>query len=72
MKLVSGRRSVRKYKAAPVEREKLEFCLEAARLAPPARKPPAMPGKPAEAGPTPAPEPPSMADRLRALGVRFR
>ncbi len=34
MKLVSGRRSVRKYKAAPVEREKLEFCLEAARLAP--------------------------------------
>jgi nitroreductase len=32
--LAAGRRSIRKYKAAPVEREKLDLCLEAARLAP--------------------------------------
>jgi len=34
LKLVSKRRSVRKYKPLPVEREKLLICLEAARLAP--------------------------------------
>ena len=34
LKLVAARRSVRKYKADPVERAKLDFCLEAARLAP--------------------------------------
>jgi len=33
-KLVSERRSVRKYNPVPVEREKLLACLEAARLAP--------------------------------------
>ncbi|MBI5743432.1 MAG: nitroreductase family protein [Elusimicrobia bacterium] len=32
--LAAGRRSIRKYKAVPVEREKLDLCLEAARLAP--------------------------------------
>jgi nitroreductase len=32
--LVSGRRSIRRYLPKPVEREKLEACLEAARLAP--------------------------------------
>lgn len=32
--LAAARRSVRRYKADPVEREKLELCLEAARLAP--------------------------------------
>lgn len=32
--LASARRSIRKYKPAPVEREKLDLCLEAARLAP--------------------------------------
>jgi nitroreductase len=34
LKLVSQRRSVRKYKPRPVEEEKLQVCLEAARLAP--------------------------------------
>jgi len=34
LKLVSRRRSVRKYKPQPVEKEKLLVCLEAARLAP--------------------------------------
>lgn len=34
MELVSNRRSIRKYKPIPVEREKLEHCLEAARLSP--------------------------------------
>ena len=34
LKLVSQRRSVRKYKPGPVEKEKLRVCLEAARLAP--------------------------------------
>ena len=34
LKLVSKRRSVRKYKPLPVEKEKLLICLEAARLAP--------------------------------------
>lgn len=32
--LAAGRRSVRKYKPQLVEREKLDYCLEAARLAP--------------------------------------
>jgi nitroreductase len=31
---VSGRRSIRRYLPKPVEREKIEICLEAARLAP--------------------------------------
>jgi len=34
LRLAAGRRSVRKYKPLPVEREKLDLCLEAARLAP--------------------------------------
>jgi nitroreductase len=34
LELASARRSVRKYSDAPVEREKIELCLEAARLAP--------------------------------------
>lgn len=34
LKLVSERRSVRRYKQRPVEKEKLLACLEAARLAP--------------------------------------
>ncbi len=34
LKLVSGRRSVRRYKPLPVEKEKLLACLEAVRLAP--------------------------------------
>jgi len=34
LKLISKRRSVRKYKPLPVEKEKLLICLEAARLAP--------------------------------------
>ncbi len=34
LKLVSTRRSVRRYKPLPVEKEKLLACLEAARLAP--------------------------------------
>jgi len=34
LELVSKRRSIRKYKQLPVEREKLMLCLEAARLAP--------------------------------------
>jgi len=34
MKLVAQRRSIRKYKPLPVEKEKLLVCLEAARLAP--------------------------------------
>ncbi len=34
MELVQSRESVRKYKSDPVEREKIERCLEAARLAP--------------------------------------
>jgi len=34
LKLAAARRSIRKYKPLPVEREKLEYCLEAARLAP--------------------------------------
>lgn len=34
LELAAARRSVRKYKPDPVEREKLELCLEAARLAP--------------------------------------
>jgi nitroreductase len=32
--LAAARRSIRKYKNLPVEREKLDLCLEAARLAP--------------------------------------
>ncbi|MCM2268037.1 MAG: nitroreductase family protein [Elusimicrobiales bacterium] len=32
--LAAARRSIRKYKPAPVERAKLDLCLEAARLAP--------------------------------------
>lgn len=32
--LAAARRSIRKYKPVPVEREKLDVCLEAARLAP--------------------------------------
>jgi nitroreductase len=32
--LAAARRSIRKYKTVPVEREKLDLCLEAARLAP--------------------------------------
>ncbi|HBA61256.1 MAG TPA: NAD(P)H nitroreductase [Elusimicrobia bacterium] len=34
LEVASARRSIRKYKDIPVEREKLELCLEAARLAP--------------------------------------
>ncbi len=34
LKLAAARRSIRKYKPDPVEREKLGVCLEAARLAP--------------------------------------
>jgi len=34
LKLVAARRSVRKYKQDPVERARLDLCLEAARLAP--------------------------------------
>ncbi|MCX5785998.1 MAG: nitroreductase family protein [Elusimicrobia bacterium] len=34
LELVAKRRSIRKYKPLPVEREKLSLCLEAARLAP--------------------------------------
>ena len=34
LKLLKGRRSIRKYKSTPVEPEKLEKCLEAARWAP--------------------------------------
>lgn len=34
LELVAARRSIRKYKDLPVERGKLEICLEAARLAP--------------------------------------
>ncbi len=34
LELAAGRRSVRKYKPRRVEREKLDYCLEAARLAP--------------------------------------
>ena len=34
LRLISLRRSVRKYKPAPIEKEKLLACLEAARLAP--------------------------------------
>lgn len=34
LEIASARRSVRKYKDLPVEREKLQVCLEAARLAP--------------------------------------
>jgi nitroreductase len=34
LKLAAARRSIRKYQPAPVEREKLDLCLEAARLAP--------------------------------------
>ncbi len=34
LKIAAARRSIRKYKAVPVEREKLDLCLEAARLAP--------------------------------------
>ena len=34
MEVISTRRSVRKYEARPVEEDKLELCLEAARLAP--------------------------------------
>ncbi len=34
MKLAAARRSIRKYKTSPIEREKLDLCLEAARLAP--------------------------------------
>lgn len=32
--LAASRRSIRRYKPSPVEREKLDLCLEAARLAP--------------------------------------
>ncbi len=34
LELAAARRSIRKYKTTPVQREKLELCLEAARLAP--------------------------------------
>ena len=34
LELAAARRSIRRYKADPVEREKLDLCLEAARLAP--------------------------------------
>lgn len=34
LELAAARRSIRKYKAAPIERRKLDACLEAARLAP--------------------------------------
>lgn len=34
LELAAARRSIRKYKSLPVEREKLDLCLEAARLAP--------------------------------------
>lgn len=34
LELAAARRSIRKYKTDPVEREKLDICLEAARLAP--------------------------------------
>lgn len=34
LELAAARRSIRKYKETPVEREKLDLCLEAARLAP--------------------------------------
>ncbi|MBU2574659.1 MAG: nitroreductase family protein [Elusimicrobia bacterium] len=34
LKLAAARRSIRKYKPLPVERERLQYCLEAARLAP--------------------------------------
>ena len=34
LEITGARRSVRKYKPVPVEREKLDLCLEAARLAP--------------------------------------
>ena len=34
LELAAARRSIRKYKDIPVEREKLDLCLEAARLAP--------------------------------------
>jgi len=34
LELAAARRSIRKYKDVPVEREKLDLCLEAARLAP--------------------------------------
>ncbi len=34
LELVAARRSIRAYKNIPVEREKLDLCLEAARLAP--------------------------------------
>ncbi len=34
IELAGKRRSIRKYSGAPVEREKIELCLEAARLAP--------------------------------------
>jgi len=34
LELAAARRSIRRYKHVPVEREKLELCLEAARLAP--------------------------------------
>ncbi len=34
LELAAARRSIRKYKDSPVEREKLDRCLEAARLAP--------------------------------------
>jgi len=34
LELAAARRSIRKYKNVPVEREKLDLCIEAARLAP--------------------------------------
>lgn len=34
LEIAAARRSIRKYKELPVDREKLELCLEAARLAP--------------------------------------
>ncbi|OGR43711.1 MAG: hypothetical protein A2X35_08605 [Elusimicrobia bacterium GWA2_61_42] len=34
LSLAAARRSIRKYKPVPVEKEKLDLCLEAARLAP--------------------------------------
>ena len=34
MKLVEGRRSIRRFSPQPLERESLQLCLEAARLAP--------------------------------------
>ncbi len=34
LRLVTARRSIRRYRPDPVEREKLDLCLEAARLAP--------------------------------------